>query len=156
VTHRLGLRFEEQDEALEETEPFEVASLDGYAIRQDLVDMALDVLTSVYGPDDPNNRARVERALILGMVDLILRAQTFDHFDLAAFKTKLARAKYRFQGQPQAITPNGFQSYLNSLIASGDLIVPALNSGAGQSAIYGKAFGYAILGREQTRQVYGI
>ncbi len=41
VTHRLGLRFEEQDEALEEVEPFEVAPLDGYAIRQDLVDMAL-------------------------------------------------------------------------------------------------------------------
>jgi exodeoxyribonuclease V gamma subunit len=41
VTHRLGLRFEDQDEALEEVEPFAVAPLDGYAIRQDLVDMAL-------------------------------------------------------------------------------------------------------------------
>ena len=41
VTHRLGLRFEEQDEALEEVEPFAVAALDGYAIRQDLVDMGL-------------------------------------------------------------------------------------------------------------------
>ena len=41
VTRRLGLRFEEQDEALEEVEPFAVAPLDGYAMRQDLVDMAL-------------------------------------------------------------------------------------------------------------------
>ena len=41
VTRRLGLRFEEQDEALEEVEPFEVAGLDGYAIRQDLVSMGL-------------------------------------------------------------------------------------------------------------------
>jgi len=41
VTHRLGLRFEEQDEALEEVEPFEVAALDGYAIRQDLVESGL-------------------------------------------------------------------------------------------------------------------
>jgi exodeoxyribonuclease V gamma subunit len=41
VTRRLGLRFEEQDEALEEAEPFEVAALDGYAIRQDLVDKDL-------------------------------------------------------------------------------------------------------------------
>jgi exodeoxyribonuclease V gamma subunit len=41
VTRRLGLRFEEQDEALEEVEPFKVAALDGYAIRQDLVDMGL-------------------------------------------------------------------------------------------------------------------
>jgi exodeoxyribonuclease V gamma subunit len=41
VTHRLGLRFEEQDEALEEVEPFAVAPLDGYAIRQDLVDVGL-------------------------------------------------------------------------------------------------------------------
>ena len=41
VTRRLGLRFEEQDEALEEVEPFEVAALDGYAIRQDLVEMGL-------------------------------------------------------------------------------------------------------------------
>ena len=41
VTRRLGLRFEEQDEALEEVEPFEVAGLDGYTIRQDLVDMEL-------------------------------------------------------------------------------------------------------------------
>jgi exodeoxyribonuclease V gamma subunit len=41
VTRRLGLRFEEQDEALEEVEPFAVAPLDGYAIRQNLVDMGL-------------------------------------------------------------------------------------------------------------------
>ena len=41
VTRRLGLRFEEQDEALAEVEPFAVAPLDGYAIRQDLVDMGL-------------------------------------------------------------------------------------------------------------------
>jgi exodeoxyribonuclease V gamma subunit len=41
VTRRLGLRFEEQDEALEEVEPFDVAALDGYAIRQDLVNMGL-------------------------------------------------------------------------------------------------------------------
>ena len=41
VTRRLGLRFEEQGEALKEVEPFAVAPLDGYAIRQDLVDMSL-------------------------------------------------------------------------------------------------------------------
>jgi exodeoxyribonuclease V gamma subunit len=41
VTRRLGLRFEEQDEALEEVEPFEVGSLDRYSIRQDLVDLEL-------------------------------------------------------------------------------------------------------------------
>jgi len=41
VTRRLGLRFGEQDEALEEVEPFEVAALDSYAMRQDLVDMGL-------------------------------------------------------------------------------------------------------------------
>jgi exodeoxyribonuclease V gamma subunit len=41
VTRRLGLRFEEKDEALEEVEPFSVALLDGYAIRQDLVEMGL-------------------------------------------------------------------------------------------------------------------
>jgi len=41
VTHRLGLRFETQDDALEEAEPFAVAALDGYAIRQDLVEMGL-------------------------------------------------------------------------------------------------------------------
>jgi exodeoxyribonuclease V gamma subunit len=41
VTRRLGLRFQEQDEALEEAEPFAVAPLEGYAIRQDLVDMGL-------------------------------------------------------------------------------------------------------------------
>ena len=41
VTRRLGLRFEEQDEALEEVEPFAVAALDGYTMRQALVDMGL-------------------------------------------------------------------------------------------------------------------
>ena len=41
VTRRLGLRFEDRDEALEEVEPFEVASLDGYAIRQELVEREL-------------------------------------------------------------------------------------------------------------------
>jgi len=41
LTRRLGLRFEETDEALEEVEPFTVGSLDGYAIRQELVEMSL-------------------------------------------------------------------------------------------------------------------
>ena len=41
VTRRLGLRFAEEDEALEEVESFAVAPLDGYAIRQDLVEMGL-------------------------------------------------------------------------------------------------------------------
>jgi len=41
VTRRLGLQFEEQDEALEEAEPFAVAPLESYAIRQDLVGMRL-------------------------------------------------------------------------------------------------------------------
>ncbi len=39
VTRRLGLRLEEKEEVLEEVEPFEVAALDGYAIRQDLVEL---------------------------------------------------------------------------------------------------------------------
>jgi exodeoxyribonuclease V gamma subunit len=42
ITHRLGLRLEEQDEALEEVEPFEVAPLDSYSIRQELLDMELE------------------------------------------------------------------------------------------------------------------
>lgn len=41
VTRRLGLRLEEQDDALEEVEPFEVGALDGYAIRQELLDKEL-------------------------------------------------------------------------------------------------------------------
>jgi len=41
VTRRLGLRFEEKDEALEEAEPFAVTPLDGYAIRQELVGLGL-------------------------------------------------------------------------------------------------------------------
>ena len=41
LTRRLGLRFADTDEALEETEPFTVGSLDGYAIRQQLVEMSL-------------------------------------------------------------------------------------------------------------------
>ena len=41
LTRRLGLRLEEKEEALEEVEPFEVGALDGYAIRQELVDLEL-------------------------------------------------------------------------------------------------------------------
>ena len=41
VTRRLGLRFEEREKVLEEVEPFDVGSLDGYAIRQDLVELGL-------------------------------------------------------------------------------------------------------------------
>jgi len=41
VTRRLGLRLEEREEVLEEVEPFAVAPLDGYAIRQDLVELGL-------------------------------------------------------------------------------------------------------------------
>jgi exodeoxyribonuclease V gamma subunit len=41
LTRRLGLRFDEGDEALEEVEPFIVGSLDGYAMRQELVEMNL-------------------------------------------------------------------------------------------------------------------
>ncbi len=42
VTRRLGLRFEREEEALEEVEPFAVGALDGYAIRQELVDLGLE------------------------------------------------------------------------------------------------------------------
>jgi exodeoxyribonuclease V gamma subunit len=41
LTRRLGLRFEEADESLKDVEPFAVDALDGYAIRQDLVEMEL-------------------------------------------------------------------------------------------------------------------
>jgi exodeoxyribonuclease V gamma subunit len=41
VTRRLGLRFEEMDQALEGVEPFGVDYLDGYAIRQELVELSL-------------------------------------------------------------------------------------------------------------------
>jgi len=41
LTRRLGLRFADTDEALEESEPFTVGNLDGYAIRQELVEMTL-------------------------------------------------------------------------------------------------------------------
>ncbi len=41
VTRRLGVRLEEREEVLEEVEPFAVAALDGYAIRQDLVELGL-------------------------------------------------------------------------------------------------------------------
>jgi hypothetical protein len=69
VTRRLGLRFEEQDEALEEVEPFEVAALDGYAIRQDLVDMGLkkqnfDNLNKGWGIVDRNLEHRRRMAAL--------------------------------------------------------------------------------------------
>jgi len=41
VTHRLGLRLEENEEALEEVEPFAVGSLESYSIRQELVERTL-------------------------------------------------------------------------------------------------------------------
>ncbi len=41
VTRRLGLRLEDREEVLDEVEPFEVATLDAYAIRQDLVELGL-------------------------------------------------------------------------------------------------------------------
>ncbi|MCX6896865.1 MAG: exodeoxyribonuclease V subunit gamma, partial [Verrucomicrobia bacterium] len=41
LTRRLGLRFAEADDVLEEVESFAVGSLDGYAMRQQLVEMSL-------------------------------------------------------------------------------------------------------------------
>jgi hypothetical protein len=36
------------------------------------------------------------------------------------------------------------------------IVVPALNSGAGQARIYGKAFAWAILPEDQVKKMYGI
>jgi hypothetical protein len=123
--------------------------------QEDVVDDTLDILTSTYAVDGPYNIARTERSLIVGMVDLIVRARAFDAYDKSLFKRKLARASYRLLGATQPITPDGFQSYINSLITSGTIVVPALNSGGGQARIYGKSFAIAILGKEATARVYG-
>jgi hypothetical protein len=123
----------------------------------DIVDDALDILTSTYDPDGPYNKSRMERALIVGMADLIQRARMFDVYDKDTFKRKLGRASYRSLGASRPVTPDGFQSYIGDLISSGKLVVSAMNSlgSGGQTRIYGKAFAFAILGKELTQKVYG-
>lgn len=119
------------------------------------LDDALDILTSVYDADGSYNRSRIERNFIIGMVDLIARAQTFKAYDKDVFKRKLGRASYRFNGASVPVTPDGFQSYLNTLIQQGQVVVPTMNSGSGQARVYGRALAHAILSRDLANKVYG-
>ena len=125
----------------------------------DLIDDALTILTSAWDDvDDPYNKNRVERALVLGMVDFIKRAKTFGTYDRARFIRRLRSATYiPVPGSGRAkVTSAGFQNYMTHLIQSGRLVLPALNSGNGQQVNHGKALAIAILGEQEARKVYAM
>lgn len=125
--------------------------------QADVVSDALDILTTAYPADDAYNTSRTERSLIVGMIDLIVRAKAFDAYDKERFKSKLSRATYKTADVKLKVTPDGFQNYLKELLQSGALNLSVMNSigSGGQSRIYGKAFALAILGKELTNKVYG-
>lgn len=135
-----------------------IGALKGYIQlrgQEDVVDDALDILTSAYPADEPFNKSRTERALIVGMIDLITRSRAFDAYDKEKFKGRLSRATYRLADARMKVTPDGFQTYLGTLVQSGQVTVSSVGSG-GQHVIYGKAFAHAILGRELANKVYGL
>ncbi len=113
----------------------------------DIAKEALAVLTSAYPADGMFNSTRTERAYVLGMADLIRRAKRDGLYDRALFVRKLQRATFRFQGNSISVTPDGFETYLNNLIASGKMVVTSFISNSAPKT-YGNAFALAILGQQ--------
>jgi exodeoxyribonuclease V gamma subunit len=132
VTRRLGLRFEEQEEALEEVEPFEVGALDGYAIRQDLVDMGLkgasvkDVLQLMKA----SGRLPLGEAGALGFRGLQAEVQAFleqlrPHFDegyIDPIPVDHTLEEFRLMGEIRRLTAKGSLHYRCASIKPKDLL----------------------------------
>jgi exodeoxyribonuclease V gamma subunit len=132
VTRRLGLRFDEKQEALEEGEPFEVGALDGYSIREELVDLALNHTS----PADAMRLMKASGRLPLGEAgDVSFRAL---HNDVQAFLEKLrphlgagyivpiqvdyALGEFRLMGEIRRLTVQGSLHYRCTKIKAKDLL----------------------------------
>ena len=120
------------------------------------LDDALSILTRVYDPKLPENETRLERKLLMGIVDLVHRTKREKIFDLDQVVRKLKKATYSRRGiRGIHLTPKDLASdYLGALIEAGQLEMPQLTTGSGSSTVYGKALAIAIYGVDQTRKLY--
>ena len=116
----------------------------------------LEILSRVYDPALPENETRLERKLLMGIVDLIHRAKREGIFDLDQTVRKLRKATYVRRGiRGIHLTPKALESdYLGALIEAGQLDMPQLTTGSGSSTVYGKALAIAVFGVDQTRKLY--
>ena len=132
VTRRLGLRFEEKEESLEEVEPFAVAPLDGYAIRQELVELGLKGVR----PQDGLRLMKESGRLPLGEAGAVcfrglqadvqafldqLRPHLGDGY-LAPVPVNHTLGEFRLTGEIRRLTPNGSLHYRCASIKAKDLL----------------------------------
>jgi hypothetical protein len=120
------------------------------------LDDALSILTRVYDPALAENSNRLERKLLMGVVDLVHRSKREGIFNLETVVRKLSKATYSRRGvRGIHLTPMALETdYLASLIEQGTLDMPQLTTGSGSSSVYGKALSIAVYGVEQTRKLY--
>jgi exodeoxyribonuclease V gamma subunit len=132
VTRRLGLRFEEREEVLEEVEPFAVAPLDGYAIRQNLVELGLKGVQVKDGLRllKASGRLPLGEAGAVSFRGLQADVQAFleqlrPHFGdgyIAPFQVDHALGGFRLTGEIRRLTANGSLHYRCASIKAKDLL----------------------------------
>jgi exodeoxyribonuclease V gamma subunit len=132
VTRRLGLRFEEKEESLEEVEPFAVAPLDGYAIRQELVELGLKGVRLQDGLQLMKESGRLPlgeagavyfrglQADVQAFLDQ-LRPHLGDGY-IAPVPVDHALGEFRLTGEIRRLTANGSLHYRCASIKAKDLL----------------------------------
>lgn len=122
----------------------------------ELLDAALGVLTQTWDGTAPEHSARAEQALVLGMADLIKRAQAVGKFSQERFVSKLQRKRYTRFGAEVSLTPGSFgESYISHIIETSAIPMPSVVGGGGRTSAYSRAFAVAIFGAAEAKRMYG-
>ena len=132
VTRRLGVRLEEREEVLEEVEPFAVGALDGYAIRQGLVELGLKGVAVQDGLQliKASGRLPLGEAGAVCFRGLQADAQAFleqlrPHFGegyVAPVRVDCTLGEFRLTGDIRRLTANGSLHYRCASIKAKDLL----------------------------------
>lgn len=122
----------------------------------ELLDAALGVLTTTWDGSQPEHGARTEQALVLGMADLIKKAQAAGKFSEERFVRKLRRVSYSRFGAEITLTPRSFgDSYMSYIIERALIPMPSVVGGGGRTSAYSRAFAVAVFGPTEAKRMYG-
>lgn len=122
----------------------------------EVLDAALGVLTGTWDGTQPEHAQRAEQALVLGMTDLIKRAEAAGKFSHERFVRKLQSKRYTRFGADIALTPRSFgDSYLSHLLETSAIPMPSVVGGSGRTTAYSRAFAVAIFGTAEAKRMYG-
>lgn len=160
LTRRLGLRLEEADAALEEAEPFEVGSLDAYAMRQQLVELSLKNggMTDAFPLMNATGRLPLGETGAAQFRLIQSEARTFFEQVRARLwggyvkpvPVDVVCGEFRVRGEIRQLTAAGLLHYRCASIKAKDLLRLWIQHVVINAAFGGQRFGNAVLvGRDE-------